>query len=170
MDPLIVILRLVHIVLGIFWAGTIFFFATFLEPSVRAAGPEGGKVMFQLFSRRYLEILPAIAGLTILAGAGLMWKVSGGFDPRWMGSRMGIVLSFGAAAALTAFVVGATVMRGAAVRIFAIMRTMSEADESTRGAMMSEMADLRVRAKTGARWVAVLLLIASTAMAVARYI
>ena len=36
--------------------------------------------------------------------------------------------------------------------------------------MMSEMANLRARAKTGGRWLAVLHFIAAVAMAVARYI
>jgi hypothetical protein len=170
-DPLIVLLRLVHIVLGIFWAGTIFFFVTFLEPSVRGAGPEGGKVMFQLFSRRYLDILPVIAALTILSGVWLMWKVSAGFTPTWMGSRLGIVLSLGGTAALLGFIVGFAMMRPAAQRIFAIMQAMPQtADEAARQSLMSEMAGLRARTKSSARLVAVLLLIASVAMAAARYV
>jgi hypothetical protein len=170
MDPLIVFLRLLHIVLGIYWAGTIFFFVTFLEPSVRGAGPEGGKVMFQLFSRRYLDILPVIAALTILSGVGLMWKVSGGFAPSWMGSRLGIVLSLGGAAAILGFIIGFAMMRPAALRIFALMQAMPQtSDETARQSLMSEMAGLRARTKASARLVAILLLIASVAMAAARY-
>ncbi len=42
MHAVMIALRLLHILLGVFWAGTLFFIVTFLEPSVRAAGPEGG--------------------------------------------------------------------------------------------------------------------------------
>jgi hypothetical protein len=88
-----------------------------------------------------------------------------------MGSRLGIVLSLGAAAALLGFIVGFAMMRPAALRIFAMMQAMPQtADEAARQLLMSEMAGLRARAKTSARLVAVLLLIASVAMAAARYV
>ena len=37
MTLLIITLRLLHIVLGVFWAGTLVFFAAFLVPSVKDA-------------------------------------------------------------------------------------------------------------------------------------
>ena len=39
MHALQLVLRLVHIVFGVFWVGAAFFLAMFLEPSIRAAGP-----------------------------------------------------------------------------------------------------------------------------------
>jgi hypothetical protein len=171
MKSSLIFLRLIHIVLGVAWAGTIFFFVTYLEPSVRAVGPDGGKVMLQLFSRRYLNVLPAVAGLTILSGLAMLWITSNGFDPVWMRSRMGIGLSIGAACALIAFGIGMAVMRRAAVRLWAIMRAMPQInDESERAARMAEAQSLRDRARTSARWVAALLLIAVGAMAVSRYL
>ena len=171
MDPLIVVLRLVHIVFGIAWAGTIFFFVTMLEPSVRAAGPEGGKVMFQLFNRHYLEILPVVAGLTILAGVLLLWRVSAGFSSQWMGSRTGITFSTGALSAIVAFLVGMIGMRPLANRMLEIMRTLpTVTDDATRTALTNEMGGLRTRTRTYARAVAVFLLIAAMAMSVARYV
>ena len=78
MHAVMIVLRLVHILLGVFWAGTLLFVATFLEPSLRAAGPEGGRVMQRLLQRRYLDIMPVIAALTIATGLILYWVVSGG--------------------------------------------------------------------------------------------
>ena len=45
MDIFLIAARIVHIGLGVFWAGTIFFFVFLLEPSVRSVGPQGGLVM-----------------------------------------------------------------------------------------------------------------------------
>lgn len=39
-DPLMVVLRIVHIVLGMFWAGSAVFLAVILEPRHRSLGPE----------------------------------------------------------------------------------------------------------------------------------
>ena len=43
MSPgIILLLRVLHIVGGVFWVGTAVFIAAFLGPSLRAAGPAGG--------------------------------------------------------------------------------------------------------------------------------
>ena len=65
MDPLLIVLRLLHITLGVAWAGTIFFVVLYLEPSVRAAGPAGGAVMKGLQERRLMVVLPIVAFLTL---------------------------------------------------------------------------------------------------------
>jgi hypothetical protein len=165
-----ILLRLVHIGTGVYWAGTIIFFATFLEPSVRAAGPEGGKVMLQLFERGYLTIFPVVAALTILSGGWLFWKSSAGFDPNWMGSPLGIGFSAGATSALLGFAVGVLVMRPAAMRIWAIMRAAPTMSEAERGAAMGDVQNLRQRVGTSGRWVAAFLAVAVVAMATARYL
>jgi hypothetical protein len=171
MHTAIVALRVLHIVLGVYWAGTIFFFVTYLEPSIRATGPDGGKVMMQMFARRYLTVLPLAAAGNVLAGIALMWILSDGFAPTWMGSRLGIVLSTGGLFALIAFAIGMGVMRTSAMHIWAIMRSMPQVtDEATRAARMAEAQHHRQRAATSARVVSVLLLLAVAAMAVARYV
>ena len=48
MDLLLPVLRAVHIASGVYWAGAIFFFVELLEPSMRASGPAGGRVMREL--------------------------------------------------------------------------------------------------------------------------
>jgi hypothetical protein len=170
MVSLPVVLRIVHVLGAIYWAGTIFFFVTYLEPSLRSLGPDGGKVMAKLFERGYLTVLPIIALLTIIAGFWLLWIVSAGFDSAWMGSRLGISLSTGGALATIAFLVGLFVMRPAAVRIWAIMREMPSLSEEQRNARMNEMASLRARTSMAARAIFVLLLATALLMAVARYI
>jgi hypothetical protein len=168
---MIIGLRILHIVLGVYWAGTIFFFVTYLEPSLRAVGPDAGKVMAQLFTRRYLTILPLAAVLTVLAGLTLIWKVSNHFDPAWMRSGMGITLSIGGASAIIGLGLGIGVTRRAGVRMWAIMRQMPAVTSDTeRAALMAEAGVLRVRSAVSSRWIAVLLVIAVCCMAIARYV
>src|SRR5919109_4503056 len=150
MNALIVVLRLVHIISGVYWAGTIFFFVTFLEPSLRSLGPDGGKVMIRFFERGYLKLLPIVAVITMLSGLWLLWIASGGFNSSYMGSRIGMALSTGGGLAIAAFIVGMIVMRPAAARIGDIARKLpQEPDEAARNALMAEMGELRVRSVLG---------------------
>lgn len=170
MNPLVSILRLVHILSGVYWAGTIFFFVTFLEPSLRSLGPDGGKVMIRFFERGYLKLIPFFAFVTVLSGLWLLWIVSGGFDAAWMGSGSGIALSTGGALAIIAFVIGMVILRPAAARSWAVARQLAqEADEAARNALMAEMGRLRNRNLRSGRLVFSLLVVAVGLMATARY-
>lgn len=171
MDALMIVLRLLHIVLGVFWAGALFFLAWFLIPSVRDAGPDGAKVVQALQQRGFMNVLPVVALLTILSGVILMWRVSGGFQPEWSRSPLGMSLGIGAVVGVVAFVIGAGVMRPATMKANALSQTMAQlAEASARDARMAEIQSLRLRAAGAARWVAALLVITVVTMAVARYL
>jgi hypothetical protein len=167
----IVVLRLVHILAGVFWAGTMLFFVTFLEPSIREIGPDGGRVMQALMRRRYFTIMPVIAGLTVLSGIGLLERVSGTFQSAWMGSPQGIALSVGGIVSLVAFAIGVFLMRPAALRVGSLMQQASQTSQGPdREAIQAHIQRLRGRARTSARAVASLLAVAVVTMAVARYL
>ena len=171
MSPLLVVLRLTHIIGGVYWAGTMFFFVTFLEPSLRSLGPDGGKVMVRFFERGYLNLLPSVALVTMLAGIWMLWIVSKGFSATYMGSPLGIALSTGGLFAIIGFVVGMTVMRPAAGRIWEVSKQIPQAaSDEARNALMAEMGKLRARSVLGARTVFALLVVAVALMAVARYL
>ncbi|HTT69281.1 MAG TPA: hypothetical protein VMF70_14750 [Gemmatimonadales bacterium] len=171
MQALLVALRLLHIVLGVYWAGAIFFFVTFVQPSIRDAGPDGMKVAQQIIRRGYLNIVPAIAGLTILAGLTLYWLDARAMRGVWMSSGTGRTFTLGAAAALAGFAVGMAVVRRSMLRVVALGQTLPQlAEGPERQARMVEIDRLRARATSGAQWVAGLLLVAAAAMAVARYV
>ena len=171
MSHLVATLRLIHIVGGVYWAGTMFFFVTFLEPSLRSLGPDGGKVMIRLFERGYMKVLPIIAVITVLSGLWLLWILSSGFEPSYMGSRMGIGLSSGGILAIIALLIGLIVMRPVGARIWEIARQLpQEPSEATRNALLAEMGKLRVRTVFAGRLIFVLLVGAVALMAVARYL
>ena len=168
---LTLVLRLIHIILGVFWAGAIFFLVLFLAPAVQRAGPGGGKVMGEINEARFFQIMPLVALVTILSGAWLLWILTGGFEPDFMGSPWGISLSVGALAAIIAFVIGVFVMRPATTRIMEFGPQMAAAaSDEERQAISAELAPLRKRSRTAGIWVAWLLLIAVATMAIARYV
>ena len=163
-------MRLIHIGFGVFWAGAIFFIVLFLEPSVRAAGPDGARVMQGLQQRKLLTILPAAAALTILSGIALYWRVSVGFNGDWMASPVGTSLTIGAVASIAAFVIGIFVMRASTLRAGRLAAKAQQSEGDANAALMGEVQALRIRARTSARWVAALLAVAVATMAVARYL
>ncbi len=171
MNLLVLILRLLHIVLGVFWAGTLIFLAVFLVPSVQDVGPDGAKVMAALQRRRFLDVMPIVAALTILSGLWLYWRMSGGFNPAWVTSPVGLALGIGGLLALVAFGIGVGIMRPAALRAGALAELVSQSPEGLdRSAQLSTVQRLRRRSAIAGRLVAALLAVATALMAVARYL
>lgn len=167
----VLVLRLLHIILGVFWAGAIFFLVLFLAPALGRVGPEGRKVMAQLDRARFFEVMPLVALVTILSGAWLMWIGSGGFRPLYFTSRWGLTLTAGAIAAIVAFGVGTAIMRPTSKRLLALgPRVAAAPSDDERERLGAEVGALRRRARTASLWVAGLLLIAVVAMAGARYL
>src|SRR4029079_14921454 len=99
MHATLLLARLIHVVTGVFWAGTISFNATYLFPSLRDAGPDAAKVAAGLMKRRCLGVLPAGALLTILSGLWLYWTDSAG-STAFMRSGTGMAFGTGAVLAL----------------------------------------------------------------------
>lgn len=163
MDIELVLLRIVHILLGLYWVGSALFVFSFLEPVLRGLGPTAGPVMQRLAARRMPLFTAAAAVLTILAGARLYWRVSGGFNPAWMHARMGIVLSGGALAGIGAFLVGMLLARPAAQHLAA---ARSSAGDAARGRVERLQSRLRVFSLL----TIALLLVCVVCMAVARYV
>lgn len=171
MDPVMVLLRLLHIVLGVYWAGAIIFSALYLEPSVRAVGPPGGQVMAQLVKRGHLNVMPAVALITMLAGIELYRRVSAGFQLEWITSTQGMTLTIGAVAAILAFIIGVFVMRASSLKVMALSKAAQQLpDGPDRKGKLQAIEPLRRRATLSLRWVAGLLALSVVTMAVARYL
>lgn len=170
MDFLLVLMRLLHIVLGAFWAGTLIFNALFLIPTIRDTGPDGAKVVAGLMRRRFFDVIPAVAGLTILSGFWLYWRASLGFQPAYMFSSTGMTYGVGALAAILALVLGVTVMRPSMLRAAALTQAAGAAPPHERETKLAQAQALRVRGAKAGNIVALLLAIATGAMAVGRYV
>jgi uncharacterized membrane protein len=167
----VLILRVVHILFGVFWAGAVFTVALFVQPAIAASGPEGGKVMGALVKRRILDLVPVAAVVAILSGLWLYSRDSSGFQAAWMGSPMGMALGTGAALALVAFAIGMLVMRASTLKAMALGQAAAQlTDAAAREAAMRPVQALRRRAALAARTVAALLALTVIAMAVARYV
>lgn len=106
------LLRIVHILAGIFWVGGALMMAFFIGPTVGATAEAGQKFVSHLMGNlKFSSRLAAAGGLTILAGFILYWIDSAGFTSPWMRSGAGIGFGIGAGFALIGLVFGILVGR-----------------------------------------------------------
>jgi len=115
MDYLVLLLRLVHILGGIFWVGGALFMNFFVGPTVAATAEAGQRFMGHLVNKAGVAKNLTVAAIsTVLAGAVLYWIDSGGFTSGWLSSGAGIGFGIGAVFGLIGFIAGMMVGRNAA--------------------------------------------------------
>jgi uncharacterized membrane protein len=167
----LIVLRLLHVLGGIFWLGSGLFTMLFLLPALAEAGPQAGSVMAAMQRRRLFTVLPLVASVTVLTGARLLWIVSGGLDADYFASASGAAFASSGAAALLAWAVGVLgtgPMQARAARLGHELAAMS--DDAARSTQVQRVAALRRRAGVLQRVTLALLLLGAAGMAVARYL
>jgi uncharacterized membrane protein len=164
-------LRVIHILGGIFWVGSLLYTTFFLVPVVRSSPAVAGPVMAGLQKRRVFIILPVVALLTILSGVRLLWIVSAGFDDSYLSTSTGRAFSVGAGAAIVAFLLWVLVSRPGFVKVVKLGASLAAAtDEATRQPLMAEIQRINKRVATANAIVAVLLILTAVLMSTARYL
>jgi uncharacterized membrane protein len=168
---MMIVLRLIHIVGGVFWVGGMLQTAAFLFPAVRATGAQGGRVMQELIQRRRLPIyMSSAAGLTILSGFVMYGRNAAATNGAWASTRPGIAYGLGGLAAILALAIGAAVGASAGRKLAALGERVQATGGPPSAEQASQMAALQARMGRTTQVVAALLLLAAAAMAVARYL
>ena len=107
MNYLTVILRLIHIIGGIIWAGGALLMNFFVAPTLRATGEAGKQFAGHLMGKtRFTQIMTVSAYATVLAGFLLYGMDSQWFTSAWQSSGPGIGFGIGALFALVGIVSG----------------------------------------------------------------
>ncbi|MEO7457167.1 MAG: hypothetical protein ABIY52_12965 [Gemmatimonadaceae bacterium] len=169
-NSVLMLLRLIHIVVGMFWVGGAVFIAWFLVPAIRGAGPAGGAVIGQLQERKMSMYIMFFAIFTILSGLGLYWNDSAGFGSAWRNSGPGRTFGLGAAFAIVTMILGMTVNSPTAKKLGELGASMKAAGGPPNAEQQAEMLRLQMRLGKAGFAAAVLLTCAAAAMSVARYV
>lgn len=171
MDWWVIVLRIVHVGAAMLWFGGAILSAFFLDPTERALGRQAQPFMEHLMTRRKLGIyFPIVALLTILAGAALYWRASGGLQAAWIGSPTGLAFTLGGLAAIAAFVSGMALLVPAVSAQTAVSAELATSGAQPTAAQQQRLAwaDRRMKLAT---WIDMpLLLFAALTMAIARYL
>ena len=166
----VLILRLIHIGVGVFWVGAVFTNVLFLQPTAAALGPDGGRFSYHLARhRRFSRVILVSAATTILAGIWLLWITTNGLDADQVFAPSRIGFTVGGIAAVLTFALGSLYIYPRTERVVEIV---GAAMAASRGPAPEEQAELgRIRGELlRAGWVTVVGLgVATAAMATARY-
>lgn len=166
----LLILRLIHVVGGVVWVGGATYIAFALAPAIGAAGPAGAPVMANVARTKLFIWLPTIAVLTMLAGVRLMQLTSHSMSSAYFASGPGQGYSAGAVCGLIGFCVEMLIARPSMRKAGMLMASKATAPESSHAGIDAQVATLRVRGAQAGVVSSVLLLLATAAMAVARYL
>ena len=160
------LLRIVHIVGGVFWAGGVFMMAFFIGPAVAATGDAGQKFVGYLVGQLKLSTrLSAAAGSTVLAGAILYWIDSDGLSSAWTRSGAGTGFTIGALFGLAAFVLG--ILAGRAIRELGKLGAQTQGKPAPK--QMAQIGALQQRQTMLTKYTAYTLIASIIFMSVARY-
>jgi uncharacterized membrane protein len=166
---LTIVLRLIHILAGIFWVGSAFVMAGFLVPTMRETGREGGRFIQHLMQRRRLPIFLGIAMLlTILSGLTIYARMTAATHGSWAGTTPGIAYGVGGLAAIFGAFSGSMIGGAAGRRMAAVGQSIGAGGPSAEQQM--ELGRLQDRIALGTRISSGFLVVAAGAMAIARYL
>ena len=166
----IILLRLIHILFGVFWVGTAIFVNLFLFPALKGDPATMGKVAGTLTARGMHKWMSIAAVLTLLSGFWLVWIMSGG-DLGTYARGAGRVFTMAGGMGLLAFLLGLLFARPAGLKAGAIGQALAAAtDPAEKTRLLGEMAAIQKKTALITMSVVVLLLIAVAGMAVARYV
>jgi uncharacterized membrane protein len=167
-----IIFRFFHIISGVLWVGSAFLFVGFIGPSAAAVGPSAGPLLSQVVKKRKAaKIITMLAWTTVAAGWILWIKDMSVYHSlgAWLKTRFGIVLSIGGLLATSAAYFG---MVGVGMNVEKLV-DLGDQVAASGGPPTPEQAStiehLGKELEKHGKVDLVLLLLAVTAMATARY-
>ena len=166
MTYLIWLLRILHIVAGVFWVGGTLFMTFFVGPTIGATGEAGQKFVGHLMNNLKLSNrMSAAAGTTVLAGLILFW-LDARAGEAWMRSSFATGLGIGAVLAIIGMVFG--ILIGRTTKAMAQLGASFQGGPTTE--QMTQMREIQKKQATYSMISAVSLVLATIFMAIARYL
>lgn len=166
-----VVFRLIHILAGVIWVGSVFLFTIYIQPSVAAIAPAGAPFMAELLGkRRLIDRIIGAAAATIVAGFFIYWHDWHTYSSfgDFVSSRFGLALTIGALCAIAALAIGVFGTRPRVMRVLALGAQI--AGGSPPAGAVEEMQQLQTLLPKLARASLALLIVTVVAMSTARYL
>lgn len=166
------VFRIVHILAGVAWAGSVFLFVIYVQPSAAAIGPAGAPFMTELLAKRKLTSrLIELGSITVVGGLFLYWRDWQLYESfgDWIGTSFGVIITIGALAAIAGLAIGVFVTRPNVLRLLALGTQAAEAGGPPPPELAAEIARTQARLKVFARATLGLIALSVLAMATARY-
>jgi len=167
METELVVVRLLHIVFGVFWAGSSVFLALILEPRLRALGPAIQRPVTEALMPVLGPALAISSTITIVAGVYLALRLRWGHLDRFLDTGWGWAILIGFVVSIPAFAAG--VATGVQAKRMQHLGGVIEGRSPT-GEEVGELQRLDARITFLGRATAGLVLVAVGSMASARFV
>lgn len=166
MQFILIVLRLVHIAAGAFWAGSALLIALVLLPGVRKAGPGGER---HLPMAAISQAMSLAAVLTTIPGL-LLYAWVSRFQMGWIGTPLGIGFTLGSLAGIAAFLLGMLSTGPTSKKLGILAGQIAAAGGPPRPEQAAELGRLQAKLATSSAVSTILTTAALVLMAVARYL
>lgn len=170
MNYLVTILRLIHIVGGIFWVGAALMLTFFISPTAAATYEAGQKFLAHMMQRTaFNKAILISASASVLAGITLYLIDSNYLRSPWMHSGPGIGFGLGGFFGIIGFIIGLVQNRRshALAQLGRIIQSQSGPPNQDQ---RDKLVSLQKRLKLGGIWNAIFMLLAAIMMSTARFL
>jgi uncharacterized membrane protein len=139
----LLVLRFIHIVASVCWAGGGFIFFLFIEPTAKALAPTGMQFVQYMVTKRRFSIFMVISStLTVLSGAVLLWQHASGQWLEYVKTGPGLGFTLGSIAGITVYFIGMLGVNPRAIKLAKIGEEIQAAGgppTPTQGAEMQKL-------------------------------
>ena len=102
-----IVLRFVHVIASVCWAGGGFVTFLFLEPTAKDLEPTGMRFLQHMIGKRRFNMFMIInSTLTVFSGALLLWNATGGNLATYMSTGPGLGFALGSLVGIAVYFVG----------------------------------------------------------------
>lgn len=161
MNTELIVLRILHILAGVFWVGAAVYLTLVLEPKLRSLGNEIERDVLEAISKLNSLWITLSAIITVVAGFALISRTPGREFDELFNSGWGWAIGIGLVASVLAFFLSGFVGSSTA-KLRRSLNSQPPADEAS-------LQSLRARIAMGSRINAVLVIVAVGTMASARF-
>jgi len=166
----LIILRLVHGIASVCWAGGSFIFFLFVEPTAKAVTPNGMQFVDHMAGKGRFNIFMVISStLTLLSGVLLLWQDGSGQWLDWLKTGPGLGFAIGSLIGIVVYCVGMFGVKPRVDRLGAIGQEIEAAGGPPTQAQLAELQKLDNELSTFSRVDFALVAISLVLMATARY-
>jgi uncharacterized membrane protein len=114
----LLVLRFIHIVSSVCWAGGGFIFFLFVEPTAKALAPTGMQFVDHMVTKRRFSIFMVVSStLTVLSGAVLIWQYASGNWLSYVKTGPGLGFALGSMVGVAVYLVGMFGVNPRAIRL-----------------------------------------------------
>jgi uncharacterized membrane protein len=170
MNVFMIVLRILHIISGVFWVGAALMLTFFISPTVSATKEAGqGFMRHFMGNTKFNLVMWASAITTVIAGAILYWIDSEGLTSAWLHSGPGIGFGTAAGFALLGLIVGIFQNRNsnAMAQLGGQIQAQGSPPSPEQAAKLQSLGKALA---TGGMLNATFLILATIGMAIARYL